>query len=59
MTQNRNIAELDDNLMHEQIEKRAYEISQQRKGECGHELEDWLIAEQEVRRERPSHQRMR
>ena len=58
MTQS-SIAELNDSLMHEQIEKRAYEISQQRHGEPGHELEDWLIAEQEVRRERPLHQRTR
>ena len=33
---------------HEQIEARAYEIYAQR-GEGGHELEDWLKAEEELR----------
>ena len=57
MTQNRNTSEPD--LLHDQIEKRAYEISLKHNGESGHELEDWLVAEEEVRRERPLYQRMR
>ena len=53
MTQIRESEEIEEQLTHEQIEKRAYEIYLQHSGEEGHALEDWLIAEEEVRRERP------
>lgn len=33
----------------EEVRKRAYELFQARGGEEGHELEDWLQAEREVR----------
>jgi len=36
----------------EQIEARAYEIYQERGGEDGQSLEDWLTAENELKRER-------
>ena len=42
----------EEQLTHEQIEKRAYEIYLQHNGEEGHALEDWLIAEQELTQER-------
>lgn len=44
--------EIEEQLTHEQIEKRAYEIYLQHCGEEGHALEDWLIAEEELRRGR-------
>ena len=34
--------------IHEQIEKRAYEIYEDRNREDGHDLEDWLKAEHEI-----------
>ena len=34
----------------ETVARRAYELYQARGGEPGHELEDWLSAEQEVTR---------
>lgn len=34
----------------EAVARRAYELYQARGGEPGHELEDWLSAEQEVTR---------
>jgi len=33
----------------EDIRRRAYELSRERGGEPGHELEDWVRAEQELR----------
>lgn len=33
---------------HEQIEKRAHEIYVKRGGGYGHELDDWLTAEQQL-----------
>jgi len=36
----------------EEIRKRAYELFEARGGEEGHELEDWLGAEEEIRRSR-------
>lgn len=33
----------------EQIEARAYELYQQRGGESGHDVEDWLAAEKELK----------
>jgi len=36
----------------EEIERRAYEIYLARGGEPGHELEDWLQAERELREQR-------
>ena len=35
----------------EQIEARAYELYLQRGGKDGHDLEDWLIAEKELKQE--------
>ena len=32
-----------------EISRRAYELYQERGGENGHDMEDWLRAEQEVR----------
>ena len=53
MTQNRELEDTnEEQLTHEQIEKRAYEIYLQHNGEEGHALEDWLIAEEELTRER-------
>ena len=37
-------------LNHDDIRRRAYEIYQERGGLSGHELEDWLQAESELRR---------
>ncbi len=33
----------------EEIRRRAYELFEARGGEDGHELEDWLRAEEEIR----------
>ena len=33
----------------EEIRRRAYELFEARGGEGGHELEDWLRAEEEIR----------
>ncbi len=33
----------------EEIRRRAYELFEARGGEDGHEVEDWLRAEQEIR----------
>ena len=35
-------------LKQDEVARRAYELYQARGGEPGHELEDWLHAEQEV-----------
>lgn len=35
--------------LEEQIRKRAYELFEARGSEEGHELEDWLRAEEEIR----------
>lgn len=54
MTQIRELERIDEEqLTHEQIEKRAYEIYLRHNGEEGHALEDWLIAEEELMQERP------
>lgn len=37
-----------DPSLHDQINVRAYEFYQQRGGEEGHDLEDWLRAEEEI-----------
>jgi Protein of unknown function (DUF2934) len=37
---------------HDEIARRAFEISLRRGGEPGHEQEDWLRAERELREER-------
>ena len=34
---------------HEDVERRAYELYEQRGGEPGHEWDDWLQAEREMR----------
>jgi hypothetical protein len=34
--------------LHERIERRAYELAQQRGFAPGHEVEDWLQAEREI-----------
>jgi hypothetical protein len=39
-------------LAHDEIARRAFEISLRRGGEPGHEQEDWLRAERELREER-------
>jgi hypothetical protein len=33
---------------HDEIARRAYQLSEQRGGESGHELDDWLQAEREL-----------
>lgn len=54
MTQIRELEELgEEQLTHDQIEKRAYEIYQQHEGESGHELEDWVMAEEELKQQKP------
>jgi hypothetical protein len=40
------------NVKHEEIERRAYEIYQQRGGGDGRDLDDWFAAEQELTPER-------
>jgi hypothetical protein len=35
--------------MEEEIRRRAYQLFEARGGEDGHELEDWLRAEEEIR----------
>ena len=42
---------------HEDIARRAHEIWRARGGDGGHELDDWLTAERELRSERPSRRR--
>jgi len=42
----------------EQIQIRAYELYEEGGRQCGHEVEDWLRAEQELR-ERPASRKMR
>lgn len=55
MTQIRELEEInEEQLTHEQIEQRAYEIYLRHSGEQGHALDDWLRAEEEVRQERSS-----
>lgn len=41
-------------VLHEAIASRAYARYQERGGHHGYELEDWLVAEQEILRRRPS-----
>jgi hypothetical protein len=36
-------------IIKEEIRRRAYELFEARGGEDGHELEDWLQAEEEIR----------
>jgi hypothetical protein len=49
MTQDRELEAINaEQLTHEQIEKRAYEIYLNRSGEEGDALQDWLFAEEEV-----------
>ncbi len=43
----------EDQFTHEQIEKRAYEIYLRHNSEDGRAVEDWLIAEEELRQQRP------
>jgi hypothetical protein len=44
--------DIDPMAMHEEIEKRAYEIYLRRGGEDGRDLDDWFAAEQELAQER-------
>jgi len=44
--------DIDPMAMHEEIEKRAYEIYLRRGGEHGRDLDDWFAAEQELAQER-------
>jgi hypothetical protein len=44
--------DIDPLVMHEEIEKRAYEIYLRRGGENGRDLDDWFAAEQELAQER-------
>jgi hypothetical protein len=54
MTQDRALEEInEEQLTHEQIEKRAFEIYLQRSDEEGDPVEDWCIAEEELKRHRP------
>ena len=54
MTEIREFEELDEEqLTHEPIEKSAYEIYLQHNSREGQELEDWLIAEEELRQKTP------
>ena len=48
MTEIRESEKIKEQLTHQQIERRAYEIYLQRGGEEGRALEDWLIAEKEL-----------
>jgi hypothetical protein len=41
----------ENNLNQDDVARRAYELYQARGGEPGHDLEDWLHAEQEVNQE--------
>jgi hypothetical protein len=60
VTQIRDFEELnEEQLKHEQVEKRAYKIYQQHNGESGHELEDWFIAEEEVRQQKSKRESQR
>lgn len=38
-----------DEMMYDRIRQRAYEIYQARNGAAGDEVDDWLVAEREVR----------
>ena len=42
----------------EMVQQRAYELYMQRGQEAGHELEDWLQAEREVRQQQQKTQRV-
>ena len=44
--------DIDPTAMHEEIEKRAYEIYLRRGGADGRDLDDWFAAEQELAQER-------
>jgi hypothetical protein len=44
--------DIDPMAMHEEIEKRAYEIYLRRGGGDGRDLDDWFAAEQELAQER-------
>ena len=44
--------DIDPLLLHEEIEKRAYEIYLRRGGGDGRDLDDWFAAEQELAQER-------
>ena len=44
--------EIDPMMMHEEIEKRAYEIYLRRGGGDGRDLDDWFAAEKELAQER-------
>ena len=44
--------DIDPMAMHEEIEKRAYEIYLRRSGADGRDLDDWFAAEQELAQER-------
>jgi Protein of unknown function (DUF2934) len=39
--------------LEEQIRQRAYELYEERDSEDGHELEDWLRAEEEITQQKP------
>ncbi len=43
--------ELDENALHEMIEKKAYEMYEKKGAEQGKDLDDWLEAEKIVKRE--------
>jgi hypothetical protein len=42
-------AKTNDFALYERITRRAYELYEQRGRQAGHELEDWLQAEREIR----------
>jgi hypothetical protein len=41
--------------LEERIQRRAYELYAQRDGQSGSELEDWLLAEHQIRKESDLH----
>ena len=45
----RRVAILEPPSVEEEIRQRAYELFEARGGQQGHELEDWLRAEQEIK----------
>jgi Protein of unknown function (DUF2934) len=48
-SRNKQLATVEDSKIEEAIRQRAYELFEARGGEQGHDLEDWLRAEEEIR----------
>jgi hypothetical protein len=49
-SQNKPAAKETPSLSEDEIRRRAFELFEERGGQEGHELEDWLRAESEIRR---------